>query len=125
MADLDFETQLSRLYGQAPVFRDAELFTQQVTGKLDRGWALRRVLIGATGVVAGVAAAAQLVSARFSTEFSQMSHEGTQQLNVSLDKLTHRYDQLFTLGGSETIWLGVALVGLALAFAVTRLMDEV
>jgi hypothetical protein len=28
-----------------------------VTDKLDRGWALRRVLIGATGVVAGVAAA--------------------------------------------------------------------
>ena len=50
-----------------------------------------------------------------------MSHEGAQEL----DKLTHRYDQLFTLGGSETIWLGVALVGLALAFAVTRLMDEV
>lgn len=121
MADLDFETQLSRLYGQAPAFRDAELFAQQVTDRLDRGWALRRVLIGATGVVAGVAAAAQLVSARFSTEFSQMSHEGAQEL----DRLTHRYDQLFTLGGSETIWLGVALVGLALAFAVTRLMDEV
>lgn len=122
MADLDFETQLTRLYGQAPVFRDAELFSQQVTDKLDRGWALRRVLIGATGVVAGVAAAAQLVSARFSTEFSQMSHEGSQQL----DKLTQRYDQLFTLGGgSETLWLAVGLAGLALAFAVTRLMDEV
>ncbi|KQY29778.1 hypothetical protein ASD21_18280 [Caulobacter sp. Root1455] len=125
MADLDFETQLSRLYGQAPVFRDAELFAQQVTDKLDRGWALRRVLIGATGVVAGVAAAAQLVGARFSTEFSQMSQEGAQQLDLGLDKLTHRYDQLFVLGGSETVWLAVALAGLALAFAVTRLMDEV
>ncbi len=125
MADLDFETQLTRLYGQAPVFRDADLFAQQVTDKLDRGWALRRVLIGATGVVAGVAAAAQLISARFSSEFSQMSHEGAQQLGLGLDKLTHRYDQLFTLGGSETLWLGAALVGLALAFAVTRLMDEV
>ncbi|MBO9557998.1 MAG: hypothetical protein J7515_05355 [Caulobacter sp.] len=122
MADLDFETQLTRLYGQAPVFRDAELFSQQVTDKLDRGWALRRVLIGATGVVAGVAAAAQLVSSRFSTEFSQMSQEGSQQLG----KLTQRYDQLFALGGgSETLWLAVGLAGLALAFAITRLMDEV
>lgn len=121
MADLDFETQLTRLYGQAPAFRDAELFAQEVTDKLDRGWALRRVMIGATGVVAGVAAAAQLVSARFSGEFSEMSHEGAQQLG----KLTQRYDQLFTLGGSETLWLAVALAGLALAFAVTRLMDEV
>jgi hypothetical protein len=125
VADLDFETQLSRLYGQAPVFRDAELFAQQMTDRLDRGWALRRVLIGATGVVAGVAAAAQLVSARFSNEFSDMSQDGARQLDLSLDKLTHRYDQLFTLGGSETIWLGGGLVGLALAFAVTRLMDEV
>jgi hypothetical protein len=107
------------------VLRDAELFAQQVTEKLDRGWALRRVLIGATGVVAGVAAAAQLISARFANEFSEMSQDGAHQLNLSVDKLTHRYDQLFTLGGSETLWLGVALAVLALGFAVTRLVDEV
>ncbi len=124
MADLDFETQLSRLYGQAPALRDAETFARQVTDKLDRGWALRRVLIGATGVVAGVAAAVQMVGARFEGELSQLS-EGTQKLDLGLSKLTSRYDQLFTLGGSETLWLGVALAGLALAFAVTRLMDEV
>ncbi|MDR6533742.1 hypothetical protein J2800_004512 [Caulobacter rhizosphaerae] len=125
MADQDFETQLARLYGQAPVFRDAELFAQQVTQKLDRGWALRRVLIGATGVVAGVAAAVQLVGARFADEFAQMSKEGTDQLNLGVDKLTHRYDQLFSLGGSEALWVGAALAILALAFAVTRLVDEV
>ncbi|MDR7114328.1 hypothetical protein [Caulobacter sp. BE254] len=125
MADLDFETQLTRLYGQAPAFRDAELFAERVTQKLDRGWALRRVLIGATGVVAGVAAAVQLVGARFTNEFSEMSKEGADQLTLGVDKLTHRYDQLFTLGGSETLWVGVALAVLALAFAVTRLVDEV
>lgn len=125
MADLDFETQLTRLYGQAPAFRDAELFAERVTQKLDRGWALRRVLIGATGVVAGVAAAVQLVGARFANEFSEMSKEGADQLTLGVDKLTHRYDQLFTLGGSETLWVGVALAVLALAFAVTRLVDEV
>ena len=125
MADLDFETQLTRLYGQAPVFPDAELFTQQVTEKLDRGWALRRVVIGATGVVAGVAAAVQLVSARFADEVSEMSQDGARQLYASVDKVTDRYDQLFTLGGSETLWLGAALVVLALGFAVTRLVDEV
>ena len=125
MADLDFETQLTRLYGQAPAFPDAELFTQQVTEKLDRGWALRRVVIGATGVVAGVAAAVQLVSARFADEFSEMSQGGARQLYASMDKVTDRYDQLFTLGGSETLWLGAALVVLALGFAVTRLVDEV
>ncbi len=125
MADLDFETQLSRLYGQAPGFQDADLFARQVTDKLDRGWALRRVLIGATGVVAGVAAAAQLVGARFASELSEMSQDSARQLNVSVDKVIDRYDQMFTLGGGETLWLGVALVVLALGFAVTRLVDEV
>ena len=125
MADLDFETQLSRLYGQPPVFRDADLFAQQVTERLDRGWALRRVVIGATGVVAGLAAAVQLVGGRFATEFSAVSRDGAQQLNLGLDKLTSRYDQLFTMGGSETLWIAAVLAVLALAFGVTRLMDEV
>jgi hypothetical protein len=125
LADLDFEAQLSRLYGQAPVFRDAELFTQQVTEKLDRGWAVRRMVIGATGVVAGLAAAAQLIGSRFADEFSTMSHDGVQKLDLGLDKAMARYDQLFTLGGTETLWLAAVLAAAALAFAVTRLLDEV
>jgi hypothetical protein len=125
VADLDFEAQLARLYGQAPVFRDAELFAKQVTERLDRGWALRRVVIGATGVVAGLAAAVQLVGSRFTDEFSAVSRNSAQKLDLGLDELTHRYDQLTTMGGSETLWIAAALAGLALAFAVTRLMDEV
>ncbi|CAN5228959.1 hypothetical protein BH10PSE3_BH10PSE3_21830 [soil metagenome] len=125
MADLDFEAQLSRLYNQTPVFRDAEMFAQQVTERLDRGWALRRVVIGATGVVAGLAAAVQLVGSRFADEFSAVSRDGAQQLDLGLDKLTSRYDQLFTMGGSETLWIAAVLAALALAFGVTRLMDEV
>ena len=125
MADQDFESQLSRLYGQAPVFRDAELFAQQVTERLDRGWALRRVVIGSTGVVAGLAAAVQLVGSRFSEEFSSLSRDGVQKLDLGVDQLTHRYDQLFTMGGSETLWIAAILAALALGFAVTRLMDEV
>jgi hypothetical protein len=125
VADLDFEAQLSRLYGQPPVFRDAELFAQEVTQRLDRGWALRRVVIAATGVVAGLAAAVQLVGGRFAEEFSAISRDGAEQLDLGMHKLTSHYDQLLTLGGSETVWIGVALAVLALAFAVTRLVDEV
>ena len=125
MADLDFEAQLSRLYGQPPAFRDAELFAQQVTERLDRGWALRRVVIGATGVVAGLAAAVQLLGGRFASELSTVSRDGAQQLDLGLDKLASRYDQLFTMGGSETLWIAAVLAALALAFGVTRLMDEV
>jgi hypothetical protein len=125
VADLDFETQLSRLYGQAPVFRDAELFARQVTDKLDRGWALRRVLIGATGVVAGVAAAAQLVGARFANEFSQMSQDGAHQTGPGPGQADPSLRPAVHPGRLGDLWLAVALAGLALAFAVTRLMDEV
>ena len=124
MADLDFEAQLTRLYNQAPVLRDAELFAQEVTERLDRGWALRRVVIGATGVVAGLAAAVQLVGSRFAEEISAVSRDGAQQLGLGLGQLTH-YDQLFAMGGSETLWIAAALALLALAFGFTRLMDEV
>jgi hypothetical protein len=125
LADPDFEAQLSRLYGQAPVFRDAELFTQRVTEKLDRGWAVRRMVIGATGVVAGLAAAVQLIGSRFADEFSTMSRDGAQKLDLGLDKVMARYDQMFTIGGTETLWLAAVLAAVALAFAVTRLLDEV
>ena len=125
MADLDFETQLSRLYGQPPVFRDSEQFTQRVTDKLDRGWALRRAVIGATGVVAGLAVAVQLIGSRFAEEFSNVSRDGAQQLDLGLGKMVARYDQFFSMGSTETIWLAAVLAALALAFVVTRLVDEV
>ncbi len=125
MADLDFETQLSRLYGQPPVFRDSEQFAQQVAGRLDRGWALRRAVIGATGVVAGLAVAFQLIGSRFASEFSNLSRDGAEKLDLGLDKVMARYDQFFSMGSAETIWLAAVLAALALAFVVTRLVDEV
>ena len=83
------------------------------------------MVIGATGVVAGLAAAVQLVGGRFSEEFSAVSRDGAHQLDLGLGQLAGRYDQLFTMGGSETMWIAAALALLALAFGVTRLMDEV
>jgi hypothetical protein len=112
MADLDFETQLSRLYGQAPVYSRRRLFAQQVTDKLDRGWALRRCLDrrdGRRGRRRRRRPADQrAIRQRVLPDVAGRAHQLLQ-----LDKLTHRYDQLFTLGGSETLWLGVALAGLA------------
>ena len=96
-----------------------------MTEKLDRGWALRRVVIGATGVVAGLAAAAQLIGSRFASEFTAVSRDSAQQLDLGLDRMVARYDQLFTLGGSETLWLVAVMAAVALAFVVTRLVDEV
>ncbi|MBO9709949.1 MAG: hypothetical protein J7521_17250 [Caulobacter sp.] len=124
MAEPDFEAQLSRLFDRPPSLGDAEQFAARVTQRLERGWAIRRIAIGATGVVAGLAAAAQLISSRFSAEFSSMSHEGAQKLDLGLDKVLARYD-LGSLGSSETVWLAVALALAAVAFAVTRLVDEV
>ena len=125
MADLDFEAQLSRLYGQPPALGDSEQFARRVTDKLDRGWAVRRMVIAATGVVAGLAAAVQMIGSRFASEFSTVSHDGAERLDLGLGKVMARYDQLFTIGSAETLWLAAVLAALALAFAVTRLVDEV
>lgn len=125
MAEPDFESQLTRLYNEAPSFPDAELFAAQIAASLDRGWALRRVLIGGAGVAAGVVAAAQIITSRFSAELQALSRDGTRDLNADIDAALHKFNQVVTTPASvEALWLAAGLAVLALAFAVTRAMEE-
>ena len=125
MAEPDFEAQLTRLYSEAPSFPDAELFAAQVGASLDRGWAMRRVLIGGAGVLAGLIAAVQLVATRFSAEVQTLSREGTRDLNADIDLAMNRLNQMVATPASmEALWLAAGLALLALGFAVTRAMEE-
>ncbi len=125
MAEPDFEAQLTRLYNEPPAFPDAELFTAQIAASLDRGWALRRVLIGGAGIVAGLIAAVQLVTTRFSAELQALSRDGTQDLNADIDLALNKFNQVVATPASvEALWLAAGLALLALGFAVTRAMEE-
>jgi len=125
MAEPDFEAQLTRLYNEAPSFPDAELFAAQVGASLDRGWAMRRVLIGGAGVAAGLIAAFQLVTTRFSAELQTLSHNGTRDLSADVDKAMTKFSQITATPASvEALWLAAGLALLALGFAVTRMMED-
>ena len=63
MSDLEFETRLDRMFAEAPHFPDAELFARQVEARMERGWSLRRFVIGGAGVVAGVVGVGQMMGA--------------------------------------------------------------
>lgn len=124
MADFDFETHLSRAFAETPAFRDSEQFARRVAEKLDRGWALRRVVIGAAGVLAGVVAAGQMITTRFAVELRTLSDEGARKLDLGLDKALTRYGDFLTTGSSETLWLVVIMALVALAFVVMRAVEE-
>ena len=125
MAEPDFEAQLTRLYSEPPAFPDAELFTAQIAASLDRGWALRRVLIGGAGVVAGLIAAFQLVTTRFSVELQALSLNGTRDFNADVSMALAKFEQVVSTPASvEALWLAAGLALLALGFAVTRAMEE-
>lgn len=125
MAEPDFEAQLTRLYNEPPAFPDAELFAAQVAAKLDRGWALRRILIGGAGIAAGVIAAAQLITTRFSADLQALSRDGTRDLNADIGVALDKLNQVVSTPASlEALWLAAGLALLALGFAVTRAMEE-
>ena len=125
MAEPDFEAQLTRLYNEPPSFPDADLFTAQIAASLDRGWALRRLLIGGAGIVAGVIAAVQLVTTRFSAELQAISDAGARGVTADVDAVLTKFNQAVATPASvEALWLATGLALLALGFAVTRAMED-
>ncbi len=125
MAEPDFEAQLTRMFAEPPSFPDAALFNAEVSAKLDRGWMVRRLLIGAAGVAAGLIAAFQILTTRFSSEISQLSRDGSHNLAAELNTGYSKISTALTApGGAEAIWLAAALAVVALAFAVTRAVEE-
>ena len=61
MADVSFENRLLRMFDEPPAFADADRFAHDIEARLDRGWGLRQLMIGAFGVIGGVIGAAQMV----------------------------------------------------------------
>ncbi|MEH0196026.1 hypothetical protein V7S57_10345 [Caulobacter sp. CCNWLY153] len=125
MVDRDFDAQLSRLFADPPAFSDAEAFRARVESRLDRGWTLRRLAIGAAGGVAGLFAVGQLITSRFATDLRHASSEGVSGVDLGVDKVMAQVNQFVSTPASvETLWLGAALAAIALTFAITRLVEE-
>lgn len=125
MAEPDFEAQLTRMFAEPPSFPDATLFNAEVAAKLDRGWAVRRLFIGGAGTAAGLFAAFQILTTRFSSEVAQLSRNGGHNLQAEVDAGVAKINAVITTPASaEALWLAAGLAVVALAFAVTRAVEE-
>jgi hypothetical protein len=126
MAELDFERRLERLFAEAPAFSDEKAFADSVERKLDRGWVLRRWLIGAAGGVGGVVGASQLVMSNFAGQMEAASTGSTRLVRASLAEWAPRLDILSALpAGSSVVWLASGMAVLALGFVLTKVIEEI
>lgn len=130
MADGEFERQLQRLFASAPAFADGRQFAARVQGRLERGWAWRRTMITAAGVLGGAVAVAQIGG-------SHLLHRAAAIPQVSIaavEQATSRAVAALPLPteafrgapfGSEGLWLLAGLAVLAIALAAGRLLEEI
>ena len=121
MAELEFEARLDRLFAQAPNFPDAAIFALKVDHRLERGWTVRRTLIGglfgvAQVVSSGVLGRAEMLSAQSSKLLSQNLHQFIPLHLSLLDDLPF---------GREVLGMSAALAVIALVLALTRAIEEI
>lgn len=125
MAEVDFERTLERLFGEAPSFPDSDSFVARIERRLDRGWTLRRVMIGAAGAIGGVIGASQLIMSRFVDRLESASEGSARIISAGWNQVAPNAGFFTALpSGSAVVWASLALALLAMGFVVTRLIDE-
>jgi hypothetical protein len=125
MADIDFERRLLQMFDQPPHFEDADRFARGVDARLASGWNLRQMVLGAFGVVGGIIGSLQMIRSGFVPQLETASQEAT-------GMVTREWSDLWQAGagyasmplGGEVMWMAAALGVMALAFAVTRAVEE-
>ncbi|WP_174300669.1 hypothetical protein [Caulobacter sp. S45] len=127
MSDPSFEQELGRLFAEPPPLTSHADFTLAVKARLDRGWAMRRVLIGAAGVVGGLVAAGQVVGANLVQRAAMASQGADNRVHdVAADLLARGeatlHLQSLPLGG-EVLWMVAGLAAMGVALLAARLME--
>lgn len=125
MAELEFERRLERLFNEPPAFSDEGAFAASVEQKLDRGWTLRRWIIGAAGLVGGVVGASQLIMSNFIEQVETASQGSTRLIEAGFTQWAPRLEMLSALpAGSSVVWIAGGMAVLAIGFVVTRVLEE-
>ena len=125
MAEVDFERRLERLFAEGPDLPDAGAFADRIERRLNRGWNVRRWLIGAAGVVGGVIGASQLMMSNLFQRV-ESAEESARVLTSGLSQVGNSPDWVGLLGsGGATVWVASGLAIVAMGFALRRLIEEI
>ena len=126
MAEFDFERSLERMFADTRHFADSAEFADRVEGRLDRGWALRGWLIGAAGIGGGVIGASQLILSNFVQRIEQISAGSSELLKTGYDQIQPGLN-LLALAQSDwtVVWMAGGMAVLALAFVLSRVIEEI
>ncbi len=126
MAELEFEARLDRLFAQAPVFPDATIFALQVDHRLERGWNVRRLLIGGLGVVGGLFGVAQVVSSGLLSRAEMLSAQSSKLLSQNVHQLIPLHLSFLDLPfGREVLGMSAALAAIARVLGLIRASEEI
>jgi len=120
------------MFAEYRPFPDQTLFAQSVEQRLNRGWSVRRSLIGFLGLGGGVVAVAQVAGTNLVDRAAAISHASmnvAEKSAVNFPQLAASVAQAMGLKslpfGGEVIWLVVGLLAMAGAFLATRVMEEI
>jgi hypothetical protein len=124
MAELDFERRLERLFMEAPELPDAGAFASRIERTLDRGWNLRRWMIGAAGAVGGLIGASQLFMSNLFQRV-EAAEQSARLVGQGLSRVSPSTDMVSALSGGYGLWVAVALAVVSLGFVVSRVIEEI
>lgn len=130
MADKSFEAELERRFADAPTFPDADLFAARVGVVLDRGWGLRRLLIGGLGLAGGLIGGIQILRLDVLARIGSLQ---TSPQSLVASGLAHfpqarALADVVSSGSSldvEVLWMSGGLAILAIGLFVTRTFRDV
>jgi len=125
MAELIFERELNRMFAEAPELADANLFALRVDERLQRGWTVRRLLIGGLGMAGGVVGGAQLLGGGLVERLGDATSQSGRLLTGKVIDLVEAGIMPQSLPPDVGMfWVAGAFAVVAIGFAVTRVMKE-
>ena len=120
----EFEARLDKMFAEPPAFDDAGDFAGQVQSKLNRNWTTRRLVIGALGGVGGLIGVGQIVSSGVIGHMQGLAKGAPSFAAVDLSHWHAHMTAGLSPATSGALWLGLAAVGIALALALSRLIED-
>ncbi len=123
-----FDAQLYRLFSQAPVMADAGAFAERLQRRLNRRWAIRRLMITLGGLTGGMITAWQVMSAHLIAQ-ADIASQGPAAaarhafaVGLLRAHMATSLVQALPFGG-EALWLIAGLAAVAAALLATRLFE--